>query len=168
MATQTKSEVPVRVTQAAEKMPARVVTPFDEFDRFFDQLMPRGWLQPLRWERPLLSELPALEARMPRVDVIDRDDEIVVKAQVPGVKKEDVHVSLTGNRLTIKGESRSEEKEEQGDYYRCEISQGTFSRTVALPAEVDDSKAKAEMSDGMLEITLPKIEQAKKRDIKVE
>ena len=87
---------------------------------------------------------------------------------MPGVNKEDVHVTITGNRMTIKGETRHEEKEEKGDYYRCEISRGSFSRSVTLPVDVDDTKAKAEIKDGMLEITLPKIEEAKKRDIKIQ
>jgi HSP20 family protein len=167
MATQEKHEVPVKIAKSAEKMPARVLSPFDEFERFFDQLAPRGWLSPLRWERSLMPDLSALEARLPKLDVIDRDDEVIVKAEIPGVKKEDLHVSLTGNMMTIKGETKTEEKEEKGDYYRCEISRGSFARSVMLPAEVDDSKAKAEMKDGMLEITLPKLEQAKKRDIKI-
>lgn len=168
MATQTKSEVPVKTAPAREQMPARVVSPFDDFERAFEELLPRGWLQPLRWERPWMKEVSALEARMPRLDVIDRDDEVVVKAEVPGVKKEDIHITLAGNRMTIKGETRHEEKEEKGDYYRCEISRGSFSRTMTLPAEVDDTKARAEIKDGMLEVTLPKIEQAKKRDIKIQ
>ncbi|GIX28653.1 MAG: hypothetical protein KatS3mg123_2534 [Burkholderiales bacterium] len=84
------------------------------------------------------------------------------------MNKEDIEISLTGNVLTIKGETKREEKEEKGDYYRCEISRGAFSRTVSLPAEVDESKAKASLNDGVLEITLPKTETAKKRTIKVE
>lgn len=166
MTTQSKSEIPVKVSKLAEKMPARVVSPLEDIDRFFDQLLPRSWLQ--RWERPLLPEIPALEARMPRLDVIDRDNEVVIRAEVPGVNKEDIQISLSGNRMTIKGETRHEEKEEKGDYYRCEISRGAFARTVSLPADVDDAKAKAEMRDGMLEITLPKVEQARKRDIKIQ
>lgn len=166
MRTQSKSVVPMKIGRAAEKAPARVVNPLEDFDRLFEQLMPGGWLQ--RFERPLLAELPALEARMPRLDVIDRDNEVVIRAEVPGVRKEDLQISLSGNRMTIKGESRHEEKEEKGDYYRCEITRGAFSRTVTLPADVDDARAKAEMHDGMLEITLPKVEQARKRDIKIQ
>lgn len=167
MTTQTKSEVSIKGTKP-EKTPARFVSPFEEHERVFDQLMPRGWLQPLRWDRPLVSELAALEARMPRLDVLERDDHVVVKVEVPGVKKEDIHITISGNRMTLKGETKHEEKEEKGDYYRCEISRGAFSRTVTLPAEVDDTKAKAEMKDGMLEITLPKIEQTKKSEIKIQ
>jgi HSP20 family protein len=116
----------------------------------------------------LAPELGEMQIFAPSVDVIDRDDEVVVKAEVPGVKKEDIHISLTGNLMTIKGETKQVQKEEKGDYYRCEISRGAFSRMVTLPADVDDTKAKAELHDGMLEITLPKMEQAKKRDIKIQ
>ena len=167
MTTQTKSEVSIKGTKP-EKTPARFVSPFEEYERVFDQLMPRAWLQPLRWDRPLLSELATLEARMPRLNVLERDDEVVVKVEVPGAKKEDIHITISGNRMTIKGETKHEEKEEKGDYYHCEISRGAFSRTVTLPAEVDDTKAKAEMKDGMLEITLSKIEQTKKSEIKIQ
>jgi HSP20 family protein len=104
--------------------------------------------------------LPELHA--PELDVIDRDGEVFVTAEIPGVKKEDLQISLAGNMLTIKGETRSEEKEEKGEYYRCEISRGLFSRSVLLPTAVDDSKAKAEIRDDMLEITLPKADGAKK------
>lgn len=105
---------------------------------------------------------------MPKLDVIDRDDEVLVKAEIPGVSKEDLEISLTGNIITIKGETRREEKEEKGDYYRCEISHGAFSRSVSLPVDVDESRAKTSMKDGVLEIVLPKVEKAKKRSIKVD
>jgi HSP20 family protein len=84
------------------------------------------------------------------------------------VRKEDIEIALAGNLLTLKGQTKREEKEEKGDYYRCEISQGSFSRTVTLPAEVNEAGARAELRDGMLEVTLPKVEKAKKRPIKVE
>jgi len=168
MATQEKHEVAVKSGRAIEKAPARMVSPFEDLERFFDPLAPRSWLRSMRWPRALAPEMGEIELWTPRIDVIDRDDEVVVKAEMPGVKKEDIHVSLTGNLMTIKGETKREQKEEKGDYYRCEISRGTFSRMVTLPADVDDAKAKAELHDGMLEITLPKLEQAKKRDIKIQ
>ena len=77
-------------------------------------------------------------------------------------------VSLTENTLTIKGTTKHEEQEEHGDYFRREMSRGTFSRTVALPAEVDDGKAKASFKDGVLQLNLPKAETSKRRSIKVE
>jgi HSP20 family protein len=146
----------------AQRVPARRLSPFEEMDRMFDEFMGRGWLRPSRWELPLLAEL-----KVPNVDVVDRDDEVLVRAEVPGVNKEDIEVSMSGNMLTIKGQTKREEKEEKGDYFRCEISRGAFSRTLTLPAEVDEAKAKAELKDGVLELTLPKAEKSKRRTIKI-
>lgn len=130
----------------------------------FDDFFGRRWLRPWRFEGP-----PAEFAfNEPKVDVIDRDDDVLVRAQMPGVKKEDVEISISGATLTIRGETKHEEKEEKGDYYRCEISRGAFSRMLTLPADVDESKANATMKDGMLELTLPKLEKSKRRTIKVD
>ena len=106
--------------------------------------------------------------KVPKIDVINRDKEIVVKAELPGVAKEDIDVSMTDNTVTIKGSTSHEEKEEKGDYYRCEISRGSFSRTVALPGDVDADKAKASFNDGILELTLPKVERSHRKTINVE
>lgn len=146
---------------------ARTVSPFEEMDRFFDSLFPRGWMRPLRWDWPAWPSMP-FEGKMPRVDVIERDDEVVVRAELPGVDKKDLDVSMTDQTVTIKGSTSQEEKEEKGEYYRCEISRGSFSRTVTLPAEVDGAKAKARFKDGVLELVAPKVEKAKRRSIKVD
>jgi len=92
---------------------------------------------------------------------------VVVRAEMPGYKKEDIDISVSNSTLTIKGETKSEEKEEKGDYYRCEISRGAFSRMIPLPAEVDDAKAKASMKDGVLELTLPKLEKSRRHAIAI-
>jgi len=105
---------------------------------------------------------------MPNVDVIDREDEILVRAELPGVDRKDVDVSLSDSLVTIKGSSNHEEKEEKGNYSRREMSRGTFSRTIALPGEVDGSKAKATFSDGVLELTLPKMEKSRRQKIRVD
>jgi len=148
---------------------AGALSPFEEMDRMFDSFFPRGWLRPMRWEWPSWAEVPApFEGKNPRVDVIERDNEVVIKAELPGVKKDDVDVSLTDNTVCIKGSTLHEEKEEQGDYYRREMSRGEFSRTVALPAEVDGDKAKARFVDGVLEVVVPKVEKAKRRSVKVD
>ena len=148
-----------------QKAPSRMLSPFEGFDRMFDEFLGRGWMRPFR--RDWLA-FPEFEITMPKVDVIDRDEEVVVRAEVPSVKKEDIEISISGNMVTIKGEMKKEEKEEKGDYYRAEISRGSFSRMVSLPADVDESKAKAALKDGVLELTLPKIEKAKRRTIKVD
>jgi HSP20 family protein len=148
-----------------QKAPARLVSPFEEMDRLFDEFFGRGWLRPFRWERPLLADI-GLAA--PKVDVVDRDEEVLVRAEVPGVNKEDIEVSISGNMLTIKGETKREEREEKGDYYRCELARGAFARTLSLPAEVDEAKAKAELKAGVLELTLPKVEKSRRRTIKID
>ena len=151
---------------------ARALSPFEEMDRLFERmesLVPRGWLRPLRWERPGFGELVSrLEMPLPKVDVIDRDNEIVVRAEVPGVNKDDLDVSVTDNAVTIKGSTSHEEKEEKGDYFRSEISRGSFSRTVGLPGDVDSAAAKASFKDGVLELVMPKVAKSRRRSIKVE
>jgi HSP20 family protein len=170
MANESKPEEKGKEIQKAG--PTRPLSPFDEMermmDRMFEGFMPRGWLRPM-FDWPSLGRLPApFEGRMPSVDVVDRENEVVVRAEVPGVEKKDLEVSLGDNTVTIKGTMRREEKEEKGDYYRREISSGSFTRTVALPAEVDGSRAKATFKDGVLELVLPKAEHAKRRSINIE
>lgn len=149
----------------SDATPVRTLSPFEEMDRWMDQ-MSRGLFHPSRWDWP--STLPNLRTSMPKVDVIERDNEVLIRAEVPGVKKADLDVSMTDNTVTIKGCTSHEEKEEKGDYYRHEISKGSFSRTVALPGDVDNDKAKTSFKDGVLEVTVPKVEKAKRKSIKVE
>jgi HSP20 family protein len=149
--------------------PARVMSPFEEMERMFDNYFTRGWLRPFRREWPTFPEIAApFEGKTPSVDVIDRDNEVVVKAELPGVDKKDIDISVSQNTVTIKGTTSHEEKEEKGDYYRCEISRGSYSRTLSLPAEVDEEKTKAEFKDGILELTMPKKKKSKRHTIKVE
>ena len=148
---------------------ARGLMPFEEMERWFENAFGGGWMRPFRMRWPAWSDFPgAFEGHMPKIDVIDRDAEVVVRAEVPGVKKEDLDVSVSEGTVTIKGESKHEEKEEKGDYFRSEISRGSFLRTVILPGSVDPDKAASSFRDGVLELTLPKVEKAKRRTIKVE
>ena len=148
--------------------PKRALSPFEEMDRMFEDYFSRGWMRPFRWEWPSLGEMAKpFEGKMPKVDVIERDDEVVVKAELPGVEKKDLDVSVTENSVTIKGTTSHEAKEEKGDYYRCEISRGAYARTVALPSYVDADKAKASFKDGVLELKLPKVEKSKRRTVEV-
>jgi HSP20 family protein len=150
--------------------PARgTMAPFEEMERWFENAIGGGWMRPFRMRWPAWSDFPvAFEGRMPKVDVIDRDAEVVVRAEVPGVKKEDLEVSVSDGTVTIKGEMKHEEKKEKGDYYRSEISRGSFLRTVMLPGYVDPDQVKSSFKDGVLELTLPKVEKTKRRTIKVE
>ena len=155
----------VAKTGEVERSPSRAMSPFEEMERMLDEFFPRGWMQPFRgrWGG---GHMAPFEGRRPKVDVVEHDDE-VVGAEVPGVQKDDLDVSVTDNTVTIKGSTRKEEKEEEGDYYRCEISRGSFSRTVTLPADVNGDKAQARFQDGVLELTLPKEERSRRRRIEV-
>jgi HSP20 family protein len=119
----------------------------------------------MRWEWPEWREMPVL--RMPHVDVVDRDEDVMVRAEVPGMDKKDLDISVTENTVTIKGARKEEKKEEKGEYYRREISESSFSRTVALPADVDGSRAKASCSDGVLELVMPKLKKSTRHTVKV-
>jgi len=142
---------------------------FDEMERMFENFSPKGWNRPFRSNLPLMNEMStSLETNFPKVDVIDRDDEIIVKAMMPGVEKKDIDISMTKNTVTISGKTSHEEKEEKGDYYRCEISKGSYMRTLSLPENVNEDKAKAKFKDGMLELTIPKMEVSHRRNIKVD
>ena len=169
MAKNAKTKAVEKAPKSGElQQPRRTMSPFEEIERYFDRLFPSRWPDPFHWERPRwLEPGGAFEGRMPRVDVIDRDDEIVVHAELPGVEKDDLDVSMTDNTVTIKGSTRREEKEEKGDYYRCEISRGAFARTVALPGDVDAEKAEASFTDGILELKLPKVAQSKRLNVPI-
>ena len=91
---------------------------------------------------------------VPKLDIIERDDEVVVRAEVAGVDKKDLEVSVTDNSVTIRGSTKEEHKEEKGDYFRSEITRGEFSRTAALPCDVDGDKARANFTDGILELVI--------------
>ena len=101
------------------------------------------------------------------VDVSETAEKITIKASLPGVQSEDVGISFDDGVLTIKGEKKQEETEEQPSYYRKEIRYGAFARSLALPTEVKSDEAQAEFADGVLTITLPKAEQAKPQAIKI-
>ena len=171
MARKKSSDVTIK---KEKKTPAKAtrdwpLSTFEEMESFLDQYFRRPWFRPLRLDLPAWGELARpFEGWAPNVDVIERDKEMVVRAEIPGVKKEDLEVSLSENRLTIKGSTRHEEtKEEEGKYTRRELSRGSFSRTVTLPSDVDGEKAKAEFKDGVLEMTLPKQKPSKRRRIRV-
>jgi len=101
------------------------------------------------------------------VDMYETDDALVVKATVPGLKPEEIEVTITGDLLTIKGEFRSEEKTEKRNYLRQERRFGSFCRQVSLPAGVDSNKAKATFENGVLTLDLPKVEPVKAKTVKI-
>ena len=103
----------------------------------------------------------------PAIDMYQTDDEIVVKASLPGVKADEVQINITGEILTLKGETKQVEEKKDKAWHMREQRWGTFERAIALPTEVTADKAKAEFENGVLTLTLPKAEEAKPKSIKV-
>lgn len=132
-----------------------------DMDRLFDEVFTPG-----RRRRWLGKTEPGIV--VPSIEVYDRKSEIVVKAELPGVTKDDIDLTITKDSLTLKGEVKREEEVKEEDYYSCERTFGSFARTVALPVDVDSEKAKATFTNGVLEVVLPKKEEAKPKEIKIE
>lgn len=137
------------------------LTSFDEFDHFFDDFLSRRWPRLLDWNLP-----SRLERAFPKVDIIDHDNEIEVQAALPGVKKEDLDVTINNQSISIRAATR-EEKKEEGKYFRREITRGEFQRVVSLPDNVDNDNAKASFKDGILKVTIPKTEKSKRKSIEI-
>jgi HSP20 family protein len=137
----------------------------EQMERAFEDYFSSPWSGGFRF--PSLRKSKAMEGLTPKVDIIDRDDQVVVRAEVPGMEKDNLQLSVTENTVTLKGETKKEEKQEKGDYYRSEISRGSFQRTFALPCDVDGSKAKAGFKNGVLELSLPKVTKSKRHSVKI-
>ncbi len=104
----------------------------------------------------------------PAVEVSDTKEAVVIKAQVPGVTKEQLQVTLSDNAVTLKGEMKEEEKKEEKNYLRREFRYGSFSRTIPLSVPVKAEQATAQLKDGILEISIPKSEEARVKEIPVQ
>jgi len=135
-----------------------------------------GRLTDLRDEIDRLFEAPLAEfARTsqwlsgwtPAVDLYENGDNFVVRAEVPGMKKEDIEISLHDGSLSISGERKAEDKRQEGEVYRAERFFGRFQRTISFPAPVAADKVTAHYQDGILTVTLPKTEEAKPKQIDV-
>jgi HSP20 family protein len=127
-------------------------------DDVFDQLF-REFFRRSAWEED--------ELFVPAVDVAESNGEVTVKMEVPGVEKDQLHITVADDQLTVRGETRQESEQKRKHYYRQEIRHGAFQRSVALPVEVDAAKARAELKNGVLQITLPKSKQPKAKEIEV-
>ncbi len=103
----------------------------------------------------------------PPVNVIEEEKDVKVKAVVPGIKPENLEIEVTEHTLTISGEAKKEEAEEKGNFYRREISHANLYRRIELPTDVDGNKAKADFENGILTVTIPKLEQTQRHRIKI-
>ena len=103
----------------------------------------------------------------PAVDVVEQDENIIVKAQVPGIPKENIIIKVNGDQLTIKGEHRQEKEERKENFYRQEIQYGSFYRIIDLPSDVEKNEAGASLKDGVLEVTLKKSKTSAPKKIEI-
>ena len=155
----------------SQRRPTPVLERFaDEMDRIFDDFgLGRGWFGP-RTGRSWLT-MPSARADwgwMPEVEVFQRNSELVIRADLPGLKKEDVKVDVTEDRVTLQGERKREHEEEREGVYRSERSYGTFYRDVVLPPGTMSDQAKATFKDGVLEITMPAPPESARRGRRLE
>jgi HSP20 family protein len=128
----------------------------DEIDRLFEAPMAE-----------LATTTRLLSGWTPVLDVYEDKENVIVKAELPGMKREEIEVSLHEGCLSISGERKAEEKHKDSEQYRSERYVGRFQRTVSLPTPVAGDKVKAQYKDGVLTITLPKTEEAKPRQIDI-
>lgn len=143
--------------------PFRELAPFREFDRMRRE-MDRLW-DSFFERRP--AKIEEEGEFLPALDLAETDNELVVKCEVPGLEPKDIDISLSDGMLTIKGEKKQEREEKEADYHLVERSYGAFTRSIQLPKEVQGEKISASYKNGVLKVTLPKSEEAKKKEIKV-
>ena len=139
--------------------PSREMTTLHNyFNRFFDDMFPEGGfdngeLAPAHW--------------FPRVDILDKDEEIVIKAELPGMEKEDIKIDVRDRVLTLRGERKYDNEVNDKNYYRRERAFGKFERSFDLPDGLDPEKIKADYKDGLLSVEIPKPEKVKPKKITI-
>ena len=140
---------------------SRAMIPWDGFetlrrrmDRLFDDYSRGDSSEPSRW--------------WPQVDVSEAPEQFILHAEIPGMDKKDIKITLQDNVLTLSGEKKLEREDKERNYHLLERSHGQFSRSFTLPSKVDDGKIKASFRNGVLEIELPKAPQAKTREIEIQ
>lgn len=146
----------------AKVEPPAALSPFEEIERRFEDFFrrPFSFMGPPWWHG---AAMPAAREIIPSVDIFQEDGDVVVKAELPGMKKEEISIDLTEDTVSLSGEKKKEETVERKGYCRIERSYGSFARSYSLPAPVQTDKAKAQFRDGVLEIRIPKTEEAKKK-----
>jgi HSP20 family protein len=122
----------------------------------------------VRAQAPVRGEEIVQGAWIPAVDIFETNEGIVLKAELPGITAQNISVEVKDNTLTLKGEKKFEKEVKEENYHRVERSYGSFQRAFTLPGTIHQEKVKAKFKDGILEITLPKVEEAKPKQVKVE
>ena len=134
----------------------------EEMERRINDVFGRPLL-PAIWRRTPVEEM----GWAPAIEMFEKDDKFMVKAELPGMKEEDIDVSVVGDTLTIKGERKAESEVKEEDYYCCERSYGSFTRSITLPSSVEAKNIEASYENGVLEVSLPKAAEIKPKKITV-
>ncbi len=150
----------------------RALRPFTHsMEEFFENHFPSRWMEgffePAAWSKPSWRELERDFDVMPKVDILDKKDALLVRVEMPGIKKEDLEITIAGDRLTFEAKREFEKEEKKEDLFRSEMAYGQLFRVIHLPVEVMGDETKAEMKDGMIEVYLPKVEGVTPHKIKV-
>ena len=160
-----KQEITIRKTgEQRNELPQKYSSPFAEMERMFDdffqhRLFAPSWMPRLRF--PEFADVST------SVDMYEEGDDLIIKAEIPGMKKNEISIDFANNVVTISGDKKTEEKTERKDYYCVERSFGSFSRRLNLPVEIQIDKSHALFKDGVLEIRMPKSEAAKQKVRKI-
>jgi len=140
-------------------------------EEFLEHSFPPRWMEgffePYAWKGPHWGEFGQSADLWPRIDILDKDDALVVRAEMPGIDKEDLVITIAGDRLTLEAKRKFADEEKKEDFFRSEMAYGRLFRVIQLPVEVMGDDAKAEMNDGIIEIYLPKVEGITPHTIKV-
>ena len=145
-----------------KNLPAFVWNPFRELARI-EQELNKVFSEIVPTPKTEISEVTTWN---PRVDIYEKDNKLIIEAEIPGAKKEDVEVKIKDNSVVIRGEVKKEEEEKEKTYYRSERFYGVFERVIPLPVEVKVEEAKANFENGVLRIEIPKA--VEEKEVKIE
>jgi len=137
----------------------------DPFRGFWN--LDRGIIAALNAATPSVNSEDSSESWTPAVEVFEKGDELVIRAELPGISRDEIEINVEDNTLTLRGERKQDVEAAEGHSYRSERTYGVFTRRFSLPSTVDAGRISATCKDGVLEIVLPKIEQAKPKRIEI-
>lgn len=158
-----QQQVPIqsKSSERSSERQGRSSYPMAQMDRLFDEVFKRPFFS--LWSHRMGGEEESEQQLYVPMDIFEDGESVVVKAEMPGIRKEDINVQLTPDTITITGEKKSEQRVQENDFYRMESSYGSFTRTCQLPAEILTDKARAVFKDGVLEIRIPKSLETRQR-----
>jgi HSP20 family protein len=165
------AKLPVKPEKSSAPTAERDWTPFEslrrEIDRLFDDFRPFGWRPPVR--RPNVDSSFAVRGWSidPAFDLVEKDGEYQLSAELPGIDEKDVEIKLSNQVLTVKGEKSESREEKDGDHYLSERRYGSFQRSFQMPEGVNGDKIEANFAKGVLTIRLPKTAEAQKAEKKI-